>query len=163
MIADSHELYERYARDVHRFALCLSGDPALADDITAEAFVRLWTAPGEIRAPTVKSYLLTIARNLYLTGQRRRRRETDLDATWPDTMPSPERLAAVRDEVRHVLQALSRLPEVDRAALLLHAQEQLPYKEIASILGLSISAVKVKIHRARVRLLTWSRETELHP
>ncbi len=160
MIADSHELYERYARDVHRFALYLSGNPALADDITAETFVRLWTAPGAIRARTVKSYLLTIARNLYLSGQRRRRRETDLDASWPATTPSPEHLAIVRDEARHVIQALSRLPEIDRAALLLHAREQLPYQEIASILGLSVSAVKVKVHRARVRLLTWCQETE---
>jgi DNA-directed RNA polymerase specialized sigma24 family protein len=36
MIANAHDIYERYARDVHRFALYLSGDPALADDITAE-------------------------------------------------------------------------------------------------------------------------------
>jgi RNA polymerase sigma-70 factor (ECF subfamily) len=163
MIADFHEIYERYARDVHRFALYLSGDPALADDITAESFVRLWTAPGEIHTPTVKSYLLAIARNLYLTGQRRLRRETELDVSLPAATPSPENLAIVRDEARHVLQALSRLPEIDRAALLLHAREQMPYQEIASILGLSVPAVKVKVHRARVRLLTWCRRTEQQP
>jgi RNA polymerase sigma-70 factor, ECF subfamily len=163
MIADSHEIYQRYARDVHRFALYLSGDPALADDITAESFVRLWTAPGEIHTPTVKSYLLAIARNLYLTGQRRLRRETELDASLPTAAPSPEKLAIVRDEARQVLQALSRLPEIDRAALLLHAREQMPYQEIASILGLSVPAVKVKVHRARVRLLTWCRRTEQQP
>ena len=92
MIADFHDIYERYARDVHRFALYLSGDPALADDITAESFVRLWTAPGEIQMPTVKSCLLAIARNLYLTGQRRRRRETELDVSLPGAEPSPENL-----------------------------------------------------------------------
>ena len=163
MIADFHDIYERYARDVHRFALYLSGDPALADDITAESFVRLWTAPGEIQMPTVKSYLLAIARNLYLTGQRRRRRETELDVSLPGAEPSPEKLVIVRDEARHVLHALGRLPEIDRAALLLRAREQLPYQEIASILGLSVPAVKVKVHRARARLLTWCRSTESQP
>jgi RNA polymerase sigma-70 factor (ECF subfamily) len=156
MIADAHVIYERYARDVHRFVLYLSGDPALADDITAEAFVRLWTAPGEIRASTVKSYLFAIARNLYLTGQRRVRRETDLDeVTLPAPSPSPESLAIARDEARRVFNAIGRLPEIDRTALLLHAREQMPYQEIASILGLSVTAVKVKVHRARVRLLAW--------
>jgi RNA polymerase sigma-70 factor (ECF subfamily) len=162
MLADAHEIYERYARDVHRFVLYLSGDPALADDITADTFVRLWTAPGEIRTATVKAYLFTIARNLYLTRQRRERRETELDASLRTAAPSPETLAVARDEARHVLHALGRLPEIDRAALLLHAREQMPYQEIASILGLSVPAIKVKIHRARVRLLAW-RRTEPQP
>ena len=62
-----------------------------------------------------------------------------------------------------VFHALGRLPEIDRAALLLHACEQMPHQEIASILGLWVPAVKVKVHRARVRLLTWCRRTELQP
>src|SRR5262245_45834607 len=98
MIGDFHDIYGRYARDVHQFALYLSGDPALADDITAESFVRLWTAPGEIHTPTVKSYLLTIARNLYLSGQRRLRREAELDDSLPTAAPSLENLAIMRDE-----------------------------------------------------------------
>jgi RNA polymerase sigma-70 factor (ECF subfamily) len=159
----AHEIYERHARDVHRFALYLSGDRALADDITAETFVRLWTAPGEIRTQTVKAYLFTIARNLYLAGQRHVRRETELDGSMPAVTPSPERLAVVRDEVRHVLQALERLPEIDRAALLLHVREQMPYQDIASVLGLSVPAVKVKVHRARARLIAWRRSMEPQP
>ena len=160
MSTDFHSVYERYARDVHRFALYLSGDPALADDITAESFVRLWTAPGEIKSATVKGYLLTIARNLYLTSQRHTRRETGLDDSLPARAPNPERLAIVRDEARHVLRALARLPEIDRAALLLHAREEMPYQEIASMLGLTVTAAKVKVHRARVRLLTWCHSME---
>jgi len=64
-----HDLYERYSRDVYRFALYLSGDPALADDITSETFVRVWSSREPIRFATVKGYLLTIARNLSI--QRR--------------------------------------------------------------------------------------------
>src|SRR5438876_3724501 len=41
---DFHDLYSRYARDVHRFALYLSGNPALADDITSETFLRAWSS-----------------------------------------------------------------------------------------------------------------------
>jgi len=51
-----------------------------------------------------------------------------------------------------VFEALHALPETDRAALLMHAQDGLPYAAIASALGLSIAAVKVRVHRARIKL-----------
>jgi RNA polymerase sigma-70 factor, ECF subfamily len=51
--------------------------------------------------------------------------------------------------------ALRVLPEVDRTVLLLRAQEEWSYEEIAQATGLSLAAVKVKIHRARLRLAAW--------
>ncbi len=51
-----------------------------------------------------------------------------------------------------MLAALQTLPEIDRAALAMRSEDQLPYDEIARVLGLSLSAVKVKIHRARLKL-----------
>ena len=54
---DFHSLYQSYAPLVHRFALFLCGDGALADDITSETFVRAWTARGKIKEATVKAYL----------------------------------------------------------------------------------------------------------
>jgi RNA polymerase sigma-70 factor (ECF subfamily) len=51
-----------------------------------------------------------------------------------------------------VFAALQTLPEIDRAALLLHAQDGLPYAAVAAALGLSIPAVKVRVHRARMKL-----------
>ena len=83
-----HELYERYSRDVYRFALYLSGDPALADDVTSETFIRAWSSPEPVRLATVKAYLLTIARNLYLMERRRSLRHRMLDETVPDGNPS---------------------------------------------------------------------------
>jgi DNA-directed RNA polymerase specialized sigma24 family protein len=47
-MSEFHDLYTRYARDVHRFALYLSCDPALADDITSEAFLRAWSSGAPI-------------------------------------------------------------------------------------------------------------------
>src|SRR5215471_20529110 len=82
-----HELYESYSRDVYRFALYLSGDPALADDITSETFVRVWSSPEPVRLSTVKGYLLTIARNLWLMERRQHLRRQGLDEvneTLPD-------------------------------------------------------------------------------
>ncbi len=62
------------------------------------------------------------------------------------------RRATARFELHEVFRSLQSLPEVDRAALLMHVQDEMPYAEIAAALGLSIGAVKVRIHRARFKL-----------
>jgi len=147
-----HELYESYSRDVHRFALYLSGDPALADDVTSETFIRVWSSPEPVRLATVKAYLLTIARNLCLMERRRGVRRQDLDETIPDSGHSALRQVEARDELDRVMRALQEFPEVDRAALLMRADEGLTYEEIAVALGLPVATVKVKVHRARLKL-----------
>ena len=150
-----HDLYESYSRDVYRFALYLSGDPALADDITSETFVRVWSSPEPIRLATVKGYLLTIARNLWLMERRRDSRRQDLAEVTeaiPDTGASALRKVEAKDELGRVLRALQEIPEVDRTALVMRADEGLPYEEIAIALALPVATVKVKVHRARLRL-----------
>ena len=147
-----HEVYESYARDVYRFALYLSGDPALADDITSETFIRVWSSREPVRLATVKAYLLTIARNLWLMERRRWSRCEGLDDAIPDNKQSVSRQVETKDELDRVLRALRQMPEVDRAALLMRVDEGLPYEEVATALGLPVSTVKVKVHRARLRL-----------
>jgi len=160
---DVAAVYERYARDVYRFALYLSGNRAQAEDIASETFARAWLARDQIRVGTVKAYLLMIARNLYRDGQRRDWRVSELESSLPDPTPGPEKTAGDRDTLRRVLDALAQLPEADRAALLLSAQEGLTSEEIAAALGLSVAAVKVKIHRARLRLNELRRGWETKP
>jgi len=152
MLVDFHGLFERYSGDVYRFALYLSGDVMLAEEITQETFVRAWVVPGEISGGTVKAYLLTIARNLYRAERKRTARYVALDGTLADPKPGPDAVASGRQGIHAVLEAMQALPEVDRAALLMHAQDGLPYAVIATALGLSIAAVKVRVHRARIKL-----------
>ncbi len=151
-MTDFEALYERYARDLYRFALYLSGSSAQAEDIASETFVRVWTSRDAIRAASVKAYLFTIARNLHADGRRHEARQVELPEGLSDTAPGPDALAEARQELRAVLAALQDLPEPDRAALLMRAQDGIPYEEIATALGLSLPAVKVKVHRARLRL-----------
>ena len=148
------DIYQRYAQDVHRFALYLSGNQALAEDITSETFVRLWASDEKkvIRMLTVKAYLFTIARHLYIDSLRAASRYTVIDPELPETGASPEMLAIQRSELREVLRVLQWLPEIDRAALLMRAQQGMSYEDIARALGVSLAAVKIKIHRARMRL-----------
>ncbi|MGA7291165.1 MAG: RNA polymerase sigma factor [Terriglobales bacterium] len=151
-MTDFQALYQKYAQDLFRFALYLTGNHAEAEDIVSETFVRAWTAPGEIRQPTVKAYLLVTARNCYRQGFRRRRRILSLEQDFADPRQAPQDSAEQRAELASVMEDLQRLPEVDRTALLMSAVEEMSYEQIASTLGLSLGAVKTKIHRARLKL-----------
>jgi len=101
-VIDFSELYRTHAGDVHRFALFLSGDPALADDILSETFIRLWHARERVDLTTVKGYLLAIARNLFLADRRHARRITTLDERVQDNRPGPERRAHAHLELQAV-------------------------------------------------------------
>jgi len=149
---DFETLYRQYASAVFRFAWGLCGDRSTAEDIVSETFVRLLTKAPRIETRTALAYLLAVARNTYLTGQRKQRREVPLSEQLPT--PAHDPVVRLDEEARLevVLQALGDLPEGEKAALLLRVDYELSYEEIASILGTSVGAAKVRVHRARLRL-----------
>ncbi len=146
-------LYERYAGDVRRFALYLCGDAVMADEITSDTFTRVWMVRDRIRQPTVKSYLFAVARNAHTDLLRRRARHTELHENMPDTRISTQTQMEQSAEVRAVLAALQQLPEIDRTVLLMRALDEMPYEEIAEALGIPVVTAKVKVHRARSKLM----------
>ena len=149
---DFGSLYERHSGDVLRFALYLTGDRAEAEDVTSETFARAWTAREEIRVGTVKAYLFMIARNLVRSLRRKAPAPVVLEEEEPDRGAGPAAAASARNQLARVLACVQRLPEVERAALLMRAQGELSYEAIAAALDLSVVAVRVKVHRARLKL-----------
>lgn len=150
-----HELYQRHADDVYRFAHWLTGDAEEARDIVSETFVRVWTSPGEIRLRSVKSYLFTIARNLHRKRWRKSSRMEPLDdgaGELPDPGVIPDQAASNSEDLAMLMDALDTLPELDRTILLLRAQDGLGYDEIAAITGLTVATAKVRVFRARAKL-----------
>lgn len=150
------ELYDRYYKDVHRFALFLTGDAARADDLTADTFVRAWRARDRIQHATVKAYLLTITRNLYRDHLRSSRqgvdREVELLDTIPDDAPGADVHVQHASTLRNVRAKLRDVARGDRRALLLFVLKEMSYAEVAAKLGISIGAVKSRINRAREAL-----------
>jgi len=125
----------------------------MAEEITSDTFMRAWMAAGRIRQPTVKSYLFTIARNAYIDLLRRAARHTQLDENMPAGQISAQTQMEQSAEVREVLAALQQLPEMDRAVLLMRALDEMPYEEIAETLGIPVVRARVKVHRARLKLM----------
>src|SRR5215468_1395470 len=152
-MTDIESLYKRYAPDVRRFVLFLSGDPVMADEITSDTFVSAWLARERIRQPTVKSYLFAIAHNLYRDLQRRRERHAELDEHMTDQRISAQTHMEQTAEVRAVFAALQQLPEIDRTALLMRALDEMPYEEIADVLGIPVGTARLKVYRARLKLM----------
>lgn len=143
------DIYISYSPEVYRFSMWLSGNAADAEDITAETFMRAWLNFASIRTETLKAYLFTIARNIYLESKRKQRQHDELLETHPDSKPNPEKDVEIRTEIDRIWNTLSTLPEIDRSAFVMRIQHDLPYSEIARVLSLSETAAKVKVHRVR--------------
>jgi len=140
-------LYEAHARDLFRFARYLTGSEDAAADIVSETFLRAWAGRARIRVATAKAYLLAIARNLAHDRRRAARRWPGADV--PDRLVPPD--AETRLELDRALAAVDALPEAYREPLLLVAYG-LSYDEAARVLGLPVPTLKIRVHRARLKL-----------
>ena len=144
-----HGLYEAHAKDVYRFARFLTGSDDAAADVTSETFLRAWVGRDTIRLDTAKAYLLAIARNLARDRARAASRLSDGEV--PETPVAPN--AEARLELGRTLEAVRALPVEYREPLLL-AAAGVGYDDIGRMLGLTISTVKIRVHRARLKLGT---------
>lgn len=164
--ADAHRrLVERYQRPVLALVGRMVRDPALAEDIAQEAFVRAFRRLDSYD-PSYKfsSWLFKIAHNRTIDHLRRRRMDTvPLEAsdrsgeeTWEVLEAPEEEGPAHRAEVSELARALEAsiraLRPNYRDVLLLRFQGGLAYEEIAEATGRTLSTVKVQLHRARKAL-----------
>jgi RNA polymerase sigma-70 factor (ECF subfamily) len=147
------QLYTTYFPDVYRFAVWLTHDTTRAEDVAAETFIRAWAKRDRLRTETLKGYLFTIARNIFIKHQHRSNRDEQLPEGLTDGSPDPHRAAAARMDLDRVMRAMSQMPSSDQLALVLRTEHSLPYEEIARVLEISVGAARVKVYRARRRLL----------
>ncbi|NRQ38192.1 RNA polymerase sigma factor [Nonomuraea sp. NN258] len=149
-------LFDRYARQIHRYAARRIGTQA-ADDIVAETFLAAFRRRGtyDTSFPLARPWLYGIATTL--VARHRRQEERMLRAlarTGVDPLPEPiadavVRRVAARDKERELAQALASLSRGDRDVLLLVAWEGLSYEEVAQALGIPPGTVRSRLHRAR--------------
>jgi RNA polymerase sigma-70 factor (ECF subfamily) len=96
---------------------------------------------------------MMIARNTFLERRRKSRREVAFEETLPDPAAGPERRAASQLELMRIEKFLRTVSEIDRAAFGLRVRHDLPYEEIARVLGITLASTKVKVHRVRKKFL----------
>jgi RNA polymerase sigma-70 factor (ECF subfamily) len=157
------KLFERWSGPLLRYLERLVRDPATAEELVQEVFLRLYRA-RERYEPDARfsTWLFTIATRLAWNERRRSRHRSPHQSLDDDD--APVAVAAegpLADEVAHarrvgdaVEQALAALPERQRAALWLTAVEGLSYAEVAASLETTEGSVKALVHRARAALVT---------
>ncbi|RYD17575.1 MAG: sigma-70 family RNA polymerase sigma factor [Verrucomicrobiaceae bacterium] len=157
------ELVERHQNAVIGTVAKMLGNASESEDIAQQVFLRIWKNAKRYR-PDAKftTYLYTITRNLVFNETRRKSRKKEVSSdereehsnqlveASPDRQPDAELLQAELQEA--VDKAIAGLPEAQRMAVVLRRYEQLSYEEIADVLGLSVSAVKSLLFRARTSL-----------
>ncbi len=127
-----------------------TGDYYLAGDILQESFTRYLEKYGK-EAPNT-ALLYTIARNAVIDGHRKQGRDTQLIDEPEFSQPNPETQMLVREDYRRVMAAMQELAPEERDVLALVVSSDLSYREIARITDTSEGNIKVRVHRARVKL-----------
>lgn len=160
------EIVDHYRASVRSFLLRYLNDGHRCDDLTQEVFLRVYRSRRRYQ-PTAgfRTWVFTIATRLALNeirSVRRRRRVIadpgqEADVPLADRSPDPRTESPARrlerEELAEVLDALiEKLPANQRAALILHRVEKLPYRDVAEALGVSPLAVKSLLMRARTTL-----------
>jgi len=149
------ELFARHQGEIYAYLLRMLRDPELAADLTQDAFVKAYRAYDSLQKPeNARAWLYQIAHRVALDDLRRRRivRFVPLVGESRSTAPSAEHLVMDARLSGDLQRALERIPERQRAALLLAELHDLTGLELASALGVSHVAARALLTRARESL-----------
>ena len=144
------QLVVRYQRDIYRLCYRYLNNHEDANDVTQEVFLKAWRGIGRFRGKSAFStWLYRIGVNACL-NVRAARRPGAQDLT--ETLPDPGMGAAQRVEkaqrAAQVREAVSRLPEKQRATLILKIYHELTHQEVAQVLGSTVGTVKANLFHA---------------
>jgi RNA polymerase sigma-70 factor (ECF subfamily) len=153
------ELVRRTYADLYTLAVRLTGNEEDARDVVQDAYLRAWKGIGKFRGEAqLSTWLYRITANCASTHLSRRRR-TRTEPLQPGFDPAdvrfegqPEAATESSLDLMRIAAAVEELPAKLRAVVVLRDVYGLPHDAIAEELGISVSAAKVRLHRARKRL-----------
>ena len=175
-IAAFDQIVVRYKHKIFNYIFRMVGDSDEAEDLTQEVFVKTYVSLASFRSESsLNTWLYRIAGNLCIDSHRKRRRrqnalggatlsldeapaQTDMgDENGPsrevaDRSFEPYNMLAQQELDGQIQKALAKLPEKMRTVVVLHDLEDMPYEEIAAIVGCPLGTVKSRLFNARVRL-----------
>ena len=154
MTQDRNEkLYEAYYMRVFSYAMTLTGDRMLAEEVTQETFFRAISKQGSFRGESDEvTWLCAIAKNYYLDEKRRGSRTAPIPEEMTTPGKSIEQAAVDRDSSFRIHLALHSLEEPYREVFELRVFGELSFREIGTIFGKTENWSRVTYHRARLRL-----------
>jgi len=151
-------IIEQYQQRLYRYLLFLTGDPALAEDLFQETWIRVLERGHQYNAKSkFESWLFAIARNLVIDVSRRKKFRSldelaDPESNQPFEPPDEHAISALqllvtRENEQAVQLSLLKIPAYYREVLLLRFHEELGLEEIATVLATPLSTVKSRLYR----------------
>jgi len=143
---------ERYERPLLRYVCRMTGDVELARDVVQDTFLKLCKADRERIEGRLAAWLYTVCRNRALDVLKKEGRMGRLDdaraVAEPSTARGPGELAALSEVHDLIIEVLETLSDEQREAFRLKFQDQLTYREISQVLGISLGSVSKLISTA---------------
>lgn len=150
------KIYERYFRDVYRFALSLTQDGALAEEIAQDTFFKALKALDRFDgSKDIRAWLFTIARNIYYSHCRARKRavsQEELPQEPPDSVRMEERIED-GESAFAIHQFLHSMEEPYKEVFSLRVFGELPYEKIGRLFGKSANWARVTFYRAKLQII----------
>jgi len=144
-----NSVFTTTSKTVFNFIYYKFGNEEKAHDAVQEAFVKLWENCAKVAPEKAKSYLYTVANNLYLNVIKAEKvRMKYADKTLKSTNESPEFLMEENEFKMKLENALNALPENQRTTFLLNRIDSKKYAEIAEMEGVSVKAIEKRMHLA---------------
>jgi len=155
MSGDFQATVQAHKDRLYALAVHLTGDRSEAEDVVQESFMKLWQHRATLDGDATLPWLLSVARNASL-DRLRRRRMVPVDGTQLEAResvePQPDRRLSDEEFTRRLNRAVAELNEPYRSLVVMREMQGLDYQTIAEALALSLSQVKVYLHRTRRRL-----------
>lgn len=151
-MTDFSEIYDKYFRDVYRYALALSKNESVAEEITQETFFKALKAIDRFDGKSsLYVWLCQIAKNTYFTLLRMQRREegTHLEAADP---PALEQLLLTKESAFEIHRILHCLEEPYKEVFSLRTFGELSFRQIGELFGKTESWARVTYHRAKIKI-----------
>ena len=152
-------IVEAYQGRIFAYLGRMGLDRATAEDIAQDTFLRLWRNASQFnpRHSSLTTWILTIARNLALTHLSRAARRIEVtddagSAEAASDLPQPVEALLAKQRRQRLHAALNRLSPADRSLVAASYMEDLDLKAIARVEGSTSGAIKVRLHRARLKL-----------
>lgn len=147
------QLYQSYFRDVYRFLLSLCQDHYTAEDIVQETFLRAYLYVELYRNENVKSWLFKVAYRTYIDHYRKQKKNIIKEIGFFHRLkqqgPSLHEQIILNEEMHELQTWIHDLPEKQRIAIVLHDIHELPYKEAAQIMNVTLNHYKILLFRGR--------------
>lgn len=147
-------LFFAHSEHLRNFLYYKSGNLSLAEDLVQDAFSKLWEKCASVSKEKAKSFLFTVANNLFLNKvehqkivlkfEKREHSEKDVQ--------SPQFILEENEFRKKLENAISSLPEDQRIVFLMNRIDKKKYREIAEELGIGVKAVEKRMHKALVQL-----------